>query len=58
MPAKVEKEKCSACKSCVDACPSSAITVPEEFAVIAESDCIDCGACVDACPSAALSMAD
>ncbi len=56
MAVKVDKEKCSACKACVDACPSQAITVPEETAIVSEDDCIDCGACVDACPSTALAM--
>lgn len=56
MAVQVEKEKCSACKACVDACPSQAILVPDQFAQVSESDCIDCGACVDACPSGALAM--
>ena len=57
MPAVVDSEKCNACKSCVDACPSSAISVPEATAVVNKDDCIDCNACVDACPSQAISMA-
>lgn len=56
MAVQVDKEKCSACKACVDACPSSAITVPDQVAVVSESDCIDCGACVDACPNGSLAM--
>jgi len=52
----VDKDKCSACKDCIDACPSSAITVPDQIAIISEEDCIDCGACIDACPSGALEM--
>ena len=56
MAVKVEKDKCSACKACVDACPSQAITVPDQHAEVNEGDCIDCGACVDACPSSALVM--
>ena len=56
MAVKVDVEKCSACKACVDACPSQAIQVPDQYAVVGDSDCIDCGACVDACPSGALSM--
>jgi NAD-dependent dihydropyrimidine dehydrogenase PreA subunit len=56
MAVKVDKEKCSACKSCVDACPNQSITVPEEVAVVNEGDCIDCGACVDACSTGALSL--
>jgi ferredoxin len=58
MPAQVDKDKCNACKSCVDSCPSNAITVPDDVAVVSKDDCIDCGACVDACPSSAISMAD
>lgn len=54
MAVKVESEKCSACKSCVDACPSQAIEVPDTVAVVKDGECIDCGACVDACPSSAL----
>lgn len=56
MAVQVDKEKCSACKACVDACPSSAITVPDTVAVVSEADCIDCGACVDACPNGSLTM--
>ncbi len=55
MPAQVEKDKCNACKSCTDACPSGVIEVVD-FAIINEDECIDCGACVDACPSLAISM--
>lgn len=56
MPAKVDQDKCSACKTCIDACPNGAITVPEAIAIVNEPECIDCGACVDACATSALSM--
>ncbi|HEX2974065.1 MAG TPA: 4Fe-4S binding protein [Tepidisphaeraceae bacterium] len=56
MPAVVDKEKCNACKSCVDVCPSQAITVPENHAVVKADDCIDCSACADTCPSSAITM--
>lgn len=56
MPAIVDKDKCNACKSCEDACPSNAITVPDSVAVVKEEDCIDCNACADACPSQAITM--
>ncbi len=57
MPAQVDKDKCNACKSCVDVCPSQAIEVPDAYAVVKVDDCIDCNACADACPSGAITMA-
>jgi len=56
MPAKVDSEKCTGCESCLDACPSEAIKMESEKAVINEGDCVDCGVCVDECPVEAISM--
>ncbi|MGE5607958.1 MAG: DUF362 domain-containing protein [Bacillota bacterium] len=56
MPAVVDKEKCNACKSCADVCPSQAITVPDDHAVVKAEDCIDCNACADTCPNGAITM--
>ncbi len=56
MAAVVDKEKCTGCGDCTEACPSNAITVQEEKANVSADDCIDCGACVDACPNTSISM--
>ncbi len=56
MPAKVDPEKCTGCESCIDACPSEAIKMEEEKAVIDVDACVDCGVCVDECPVEAISM--
>ena len=56
MPAKVDNEKCTGCEACVSECPSEAISMVDEKAVINEETCIDCGVCVDACPDEAISM--
>jgi len=56
MPAKVDPEKCNGCESCVDCCPSEAIKMENEKAIIIVADCVDCGVCVDECPSEAISM--
>jgi ferredoxin len=56
MPAKVNKEECTGCGTCVEECPSEAITIDEEqgCAVVDEDECVDCGACEEACPSQAI----
>jgi len=55
MAAKVIKEKCDSCGTCVDACPVDAITMTD-VAVINEETCIDCGTCVDECPNKAIEL--
>lgn len=58
MPAKVNKEKCTGCGTCVDECPSEAITLDEKegIAVVNEDECVDCGACEDVCPAEAIKV--
>jgi len=56
MPAKVNKEKCTGCESCVSECPSDAIKMENGKAVVDPDACVDCGVCVDACPVEAISM--
>jgi heterodisulfide reductase subunit A-like polyferredoxin len=56
MPAQVDKGKCTGCESCVEECPSEAISMDEGKAKVNPEACIDCGVCVDACPAQAISM--
>ena len=55
MAVTIDKDKCNACGSCVDACPVEALKI-EEKAVVDEEACIDCGTCVDECPEGAISL--
>lgn len=55
MPAKVDEEKCTGCESCVEECPSEAISMADGKAKVNDA-CVDCGVCVDACPVEAISM--
>ena len=56
MPAKVDENNCTGCESCVEECPSEAIKMVNDKAVINVETCVDCGVCVDACPVEAISM--
>ena len=55
MAVKVDKDKCTGCGACAEACPVEAIKVKEK-AEVDEETCIDCGACVDECPTEALEL--
>lgn len=56
MPAIVDKETCTGCSSCVDACPVEAIEMNDDNALVDADVCTDCGACIDACPVEAISL--
>ena len=56
MPAKVNADECTACESCVDACPVEAIEMQDDIAVVNEDTCTDSGACVEACPVEAITL--
>ena len=53
--AHVISDECISCGSCVDACPSEAISEGDGKYVIDADACVDCGACVDECPTGAIS---
>lgn len=56
MVAKVDKETCVGCGTCVDACPETAIELVEEIAVVDEKRCQECGDCVEACPTESIKV--
>jgi len=56
MPAVVNKEECTGCGSCVEVCPSEAITMDDDVAVVNPEECTECGACVDECSSEAITL--
>jgi len=56
MPARVETEKCDGCGTCAEACPTEAIKVVDDVAVVDEEECTECGVCVDECPNGAISL--
>ena len=56
MAVTIDKEKCTGCGACVDACPVDALKLVEDKATVDPDTCIDCGTCVDECPVEAIEL--
>ena len=52
---KVDKEKCTGCGLCEQACPFGAIIIVDKLAIIGD-ECTLCGACVQACNTSAITI--
>jgi NAD-dependent dihydropyrimidine dehydrogenase PreA subunit len=50
----IDSERCDGCGRCLEICPSSAIALQGEKAIIEESRCTGCEVCLDACPQGAI----
>ncbi|MCX6695002.1 MAG: 4Fe-4S binding protein [Candidatus Altiarchaeota archaeon] len=49
--------KCIDCGACYGICPTKAITLDSEKAMVLDNnECIRCGSCITACPTRALKM--
>jgi ferredoxin len=46
----IKQEDCTRCGICIDICPTDAITMEEEGALIDMDLCIRCGECHEVCP--------
>ncbi len=51
----IDKQKCSGCGACVEACPFEALSLADDKAQVNEA-CTLCGTCVDVCPEGALAV--
>ena len=52
---KIDEEKCSGCKKCVEICRFNAITVIGETVLTFPELCHSCGGCMEVCPEKAVS---
>ncbi len=53
MAYKIDPALCTACGTCIDECPTEAISAGDVY-VIDPDTCIDCGACAGVCPVEAI----
>jgi ferredoxin len=53
---KADPEKCTACESCVDQCPVSALSMEEDLPVVDADTCITCFCCQEVCPEKAITL--
>lgn len=54
--AKVDKDLCVGCGTCVDICPMDAIELEDDISSISKKRCIGCGNCSAKCPQDAISL--
>jgi len=52
----IYKNRCVGCGNCIKACPTSALFMYEDKAVVDEEKCILCSMCIDTCPYDAISI--
>ncbi|MGB9681919.1 MAG: [Fe-Fe] hydrogenase large subunit C-terminal domain-containing protein [bacterium] len=51
---RINRELCKGCVNCIRVCPTEALRVRNNKAVILEDRCIDCGECITTCPDHAI----
>ncbi len=52
----IDEDKCTACGTCVDVCPSDVYEVGDVSKVVDVDECLVCMACVDSCPEEAIKV--
>jgi NAD-dependent dihydropyrimidine dehydrogenase PreA subunit len=58
MEMRVNARQCTGCGSCIEVCPTGAIYLSRDLAVIDQSSCTQCEACMDTCPVGAITSVE
>jgi NAD-dependent dihydropyrimidine dehydrogenase PreA subunit len=56
LSAAVDRDRCTGCGACVEACPDGAISMVGGVAAVDPTLCAGCGCCISECPAEALSL--
>lgn len=55
MAYRIDQKECIGCGTCMEQCPTKAVTIVKgEYSILADY-CIECGACAAQCPMKAIS---
>ena len=55
---RVNVEQCTGCGACVEVCPTGAIQLRENLAVLDQAACTQCQVCIDTCPIGAITAVE
>lgn len=53
---QADPDKCTACGTCIDQCPVSALSMIEDFPMVDAETCITCFCCQEICPEKAITL--
>lgn len=54
---EIDRERCTACGDCIEACPEHALALqPETGIALDEESCAYCGDCEEVCPHGAIRL--
>jgi len=53
---RVDPELCTACGTCIDQCPVSALFMHEDIPTVDADTCITCFCCQEMCPEKAIAL--
>ena len=53
---QADPELCTTCGTCVDQCPVSALSMPDDLPVVDTDTCITCFCCQEVCPEKAITL--
>jgi len=53
---KADPELCTGCRQCIDQCPVSALSTPDDLPVVDPDKCIACFCCQEVCPERAIQL--